>query len=97
LYQSVPVTTMVDGGLGISAAVAIGSKFIEPSKFSSRHDGSYDKEVEKSLYVADRFEKIPKEDVDYFEAEVYNALHSKCVGSSCVLSANEFHLSPPDR
>ena len=70
---------MVDGGLGISAAVAIGSKFIERSKFSLRHSVSYDQEVEKNLKTAERFEKIPKEDVDYFEAEEYNLLHSKCV------------------
>jgi len=54
---------MVDSEIGISAAVAIGTKFVEPSEFTSRHDGSYNKEVEKSLSAADRFEKISKEDI----------------------------------
>jgi hypothetical protein len=71
----------MDGGVGISAAVAIAAKFIEPSKFTSRHSACYDQEAEKSLKTAERFEKIPKEDVDYFEAEEYNSLHSKCVNS----------------
>jgi hypothetical protein len=71
----------VDGGIGITAAVAIGSKFIERSKFPARHDVIYDKELDKSLRAAESFEKIPKEDVDFFEAEEYISLHSKCVNS----------------
>jgi hypothetical protein len=69
----------LDGGIGITAAVAFTSKFVERSKFSSRHDATYDKELENSLRTADCFQKIPKEDVDFFEAEEYNLLHSKCV------------------
>jgi hypothetical protein len=76
----------LDGGIGIAAAVAIGSKFIEPSKFPSRHDAIYDKELEKSLRAAESFEKIPKEDVDFFEAEAYNSLHSRCVVSCRLLA-----------
>ena len=68
---------MVDGGIGISAAVAIGAKFIERSKFTARHDGVYDKESEKRVRLAERFEKIPKEDVDHFEWEEYNSLHAR--------------------
>jgi hypothetical protein len=37
------------------------------------------KESEKSLEAAERFERIPKEDIDHFEAEEYNFLHSKYV------------------
>ena len=69
----------LDGGIGITAAVALTSKFVERSRFSSRHDIIYDKELEKSLKTAESFQKIPKEDVDFFEAEEYNLLHSKCV------------------
>jgi hypothetical protein len=69
----------LDGGIGITAGIAIGSKFIERSKFSSRHDAIHDKEFEKSLRAAESFEKISKEDVDFFEAEEYNLLHSKYV------------------
>ena len=68
---------MIDGGIGITAAVAFASKFVERSKFSWRHEVTYDKEVEKSQKIADRFQKIPREDIDYFEAEEYNALHSR--------------------
>ncbi|PPQ97492.1 hypothetical protein CVT26_002721 [Gymnopilus dilepis] len=68
---------MVDGGIGVSAAVAIGAKFIERSKFTARHDGIYDKEDEKRVRLAERFEKIPKEDVDHFEWEEYNSLHAR--------------------
>ena len=71
----------LDGGIGITAAVAIGSKFIERSEFPSRHDAIYDKELEKSLSAAESFQKIPKEDVDFFEAEEYHLLHTKCVAS----------------
>ncbi|KAF8874212.1 kinase-like domain-containing protein, partial [Gymnopilus junonius] len=67
----------LDGGVGISAAVAIGAKFIERSKFTARHDGIYDKEAEKRVKLADRFDRIPKEDVDHFELDEYNWLHSK--------------------
>ena len=73
---------MADGGIGISAALAIGSKFIERSKFSSRHYAIHDLEAEKSLKTAERFEKIPKEDVDYFEAAEYNSLHLRCINSN---------------
>ncbi len=59
--------------------MAFGSKFVERSKFSSRHDAIYEKELEKSLKAAESFHNIPKEDVDFFEAEKYNLLHSKCV------------------
>jgi hypothetical protein len=72
---------MVDGGLGVAAAVAICAKFFERSKFTLRHSNSYDQEVEKNLKTEERFKKIPPEDVDYFEAEEYNLLHSKCVDS----------------
>ncbi|PPQ97487.1 hypothetical protein CVT26_002716 [Gymnopilus dilepis] len=67
----------MDGGVGISAAVAIGSKFVERSKFAARHDASYDKEADKSAKLAERFDRIPKEDVDHFEYEAYDQLHSR--------------------
>ena len=68
---------MADAGIGISAVVAIGSKFIERSKFTARHDVIYDKEAEKSVRFAERFDKIAKEDVDLFEVEQYAKYHSK--------------------
>ncbi|KAF8954311.1 hypothetical protein BDZ97DRAFT_490322 [Flammula alnicola] len=68
---------MVDGGIGISAVVAVGSKFIERSKFPGRHDAIYDKEVDKSIKLAERFDNIPREDVDHFEFEEYTMLRSK--------------------
>ena len=71
---------MVDAGIGISAVVAVGSKFIERSKFAARHDAIYDKEVDKSVRLAERFDKIEKEDVDQFEFQEYTLLHSKSVG-----------------
>jgi hypothetical protein len=74
----------LDAGLGIAAAVAFSSKFVERSKFSSRHDAIYDKELEKSSKAAERFQNVPKEDVDFFEAEEYNLLHSKCVDIVCL-------------
>ena len=70
---------MVDGGVGIAAVVGIGSKFLERSKFTVRHDASCDKEAEKVVKMAERFDCIPQEDVDYFEFQEYNMLHSKCV------------------
>ena len=74
----------MDGGVGISAAVAIGSKFVERSKFTARHDASYDKEADKSAKLAERFDRIPKEDVDHFEYEAYDQLHSRCGYMFCV-------------
>lgn len=68
---------MVDAGVGIAAVVSIGSKFIERSKFTARHELSCDKEAEKSARLVERFDRIPKEDVDQFELEGYNSLHSK--------------------
>ena len=70
---------MVDAGVGIAAAVSIGSKFIERSKFTARHDASCDKEADKTQKMAERFDRIPPEDVDHFEFQEYNMLHSKCV------------------
>ncbi|KDR84463.1 hypothetical protein GALMADRAFT_151352 [Galerina marginata CBS 339.88] len=66
----------MDGGIGISAAVAVGSKFIERSKFTARHEASYDKEVDKSIKLGQRFDIIPKEDIDEFEFQEYNLLRS---------------------
>ena len=60
-------------------AVAIGSKFVQRSQFAARHDAVYDKELGKSLKTAESFEKIPKEDVDFFEAEEYRLQHSRCM------------------
>jgi hypothetical protein len=68
----------LDGGLGITTAVAIGSKFVQRSQFGAWHDAVYDKELDKSLKTAESFEKIPKEDVDFFEAEEYRLQHSRC-------------------
>ena len=70
---------MVDGGISISAAIAIGSKFFQRSRFSSRHrdDAVYDQEADKSLKSAERFENITKEDLDYFEAEEYSRLRAQ--------------------
>jgi hypothetical protein len=68
----------LDGGLGITAAVAIGSKFVQWSQFPARHDAVYDKELDKSLKTAESFKKIPEEDVDFFEAEEYSLRHSRC-------------------
>ncbi|KDR84465.1 hypothetical protein GALMADRAFT_237339 [Galerina marginata CBS 339.88] len=71
----------MDGGVGISAAVAVGSKFVERSKFTARHEAIYDKEVDKSIKLGQRFDSIPKEDVDEFEFQEYNLLRSKCADS----------------
>jgi hypothetical protein len=68
---------MAEVGIGISAMVAIGSKFIERSKLTSRHDGIYDKEESKSINLAERFDSIPREDVDHFEFEEYTMLRSQ--------------------
>ena len=68
---------MVDGGIGLTAAATLTSNLIQRSRFPSRHKASYEQEVEKSLKTADRFDTIPNEDVDYFEAEEYNSLRSK--------------------
>ena len=70
---------MAEVGIGISAMVAIGSKFIERSKFTVRHDAICDKEENKSIKLAERFDSIPREDVDHFELEEYTILHSKYV------------------
>ena len=45
---------MAEAGIGISAIVAVGSKFIERSKFTARHDAIYDKEENKSIKLAER-------------------------------------------
>ena len=68
---------MAEVGIGISAMVAIGSKFIERSKFTSRHDAIYDKEKSNSINLAERFDNIPPEDIDHFEFEEYTMLRSK--------------------
>jgi hypothetical protein len=68
---------MAEVGIGVSAVVAIGSKFIERSKFTSRHDAIYDKEESKSIKLAERFDSIPQEDVDHFEFEEYTMLRSQ--------------------
>ena len=70
---------MAEVGIGISAMVAIGSKFIERSKFTARHDAIYDKEEKKSIKLAERFDSIPREDVDHFEFEEYTMLRSEYV------------------
>jgi hypothetical protein len=70
-----------DGGIGITAAVAIGSKSIERLTFTSCHNAIYDKKSEKSLKAAERFEWIPKDNVDHFEADEYNLWHCKCIDS----------------
>lgn len=70
---------MAEAGIGISAMVAFGSKFVERSKFTVRHDAIYDKEENKSIKVAERFDSIPKEDVDHFEFEEYAMLRSQYV------------------
>ena len=70
---------MVDGGVGIAAVVSIGSKSVERSRFTARHDASCDKEADKTLKMAERFDRIPQEDVDHFEFHEFNMLHSKCV------------------
>ena len=70
---------MAEAGIGISAIVAVRSKFIERSKFTARHDAIYDKEEIKSIKLAERFDSIPREDVDHFEFEEYTILRSKYV------------------
>jgi len=70
---------MAEVGIGVSAVVAIGSKFIERSKFTSRHDTIYDKEENKSIKLAERFDNIPPEDVDHFEFEEYTMLRSEYI------------------
>ena len=70
---------MAEAGIGISAIVAVGSKFIERSKFTARHDAIYDKEETKSIKLAERFDSIPREDVDHFEFEEYTMLRSRYV------------------
>jgi hypothetical protein len=70
---------MIDGGVGIAALVSVGTKFVERSKFTARHEASCDKEADKTLKLAERFDRIPQEDVDHFEFQEYNMLHSKCV------------------
>ena len=70
---------MAEVGIGISAIVAFGSKFVERSKFTARHDAICDKEESKSIKLAERFDSIPREDIDHFEFEEYNRLHSKYV------------------
>jgi hypothetical protein len=70
---------MAEVGIGISALVAIGSKFIERSKFTARHDAIYDKEENKSIKLAERSDNIPREDVNHFEVEEYTMLRSKYV------------------
>ena len=70
---------MAEAGIGISAIVAVGSKFIERSKFTARHDAIYDKEENKSIKLAERFDSIPREDVDHFEFEEYTMLRSQYV------------------
>jgi hypothetical protein len=70
---------MAEIGIAISAVLAIGSKFIERSKFTARHDAIYDKEANKSIKLAERFDSIPREDVDNFEFEEYTKLRSKYV------------------
>ena len=70
---------MAEVGIGVSAVVAIGSKFIERSKFTVRHDAVYDKEEFKSTKLAERFDNIPREDIDHFEFEEYTMLRSQYV------------------
>ena len=70
---------MAEVGIGVSAVVAIGSKFIERSKFTVRHDAVYDKEGTRSIKLAERFDSIPREDVDHFEFEEYTKLRSQYV------------------
>ena len=68
---------MPEVGIGISAMVAVGSKFIERSKFTGRHDAIFDKEENRSIKLAERFDSIPREDVDHFEFEEYTMLRSR--------------------
>jgi len=79
LFHSPLSARMAEVGIGISAVVAVGSKFIERSKFAGRHDAIYDKEVDKSIKLAERFDRIPREDVDHFEFEEYTMLRSQYV------------------
>ena len=76
---SISSVRMAEIGIGVSAMVAIGSKFVERSKFTARHDAIYDKEEKKSIKLADRFDNIPRGDVDHFEFEEYTMLRSEYV------------------
>jgi hypothetical protein len=69
---------MAEVGIGVSAMVAIGSKFIERSNFTVCHDVICDKE-NRSIKLAERFDSIPREDVDHFEFEEYTMLCSRYV------------------
>jgi hypothetical protein len=80
----------LDGGLGITTAVAFGSKFVQRSQFPARHDAVFDKELDKCLKTAETFEKISKEDVDFFEAEEYNLHHSRCGINTCTSTETDF-------
>ena len=80
----------LDGGLGVTAAVAFGFKFVQRSQFPARHDAVYDKELDKCLKTAESFEKIPKEDVDFFEAEEYSLQHSRCGINLCTSTEIDF-------
>ena len=86
---------MAEVGIGVSAMVAIGSKFIERSKFTVRHDAVYDKEENRSIKLAERFDSIPREDVDHFEFEEYTKLRSQYVEQ--YLNQNLTAKAAPDR
>ena len=88
---------MVDGGIGITATAALASNLIQRSRFPSRHNASYEQEAEKSLKTGVRFDMIPKEDVDYFEAEEYNSLRSKCEFLMYLESKPTLHVILADR
>jgi hypothetical protein len=85
---------MAEVGIGISAMVAVGSKFIEQSKFTDRHDAIYDKEENKSIKLAERFDTIPREDVDHFKLEEYTRLCSQYVAQH--LTQNLIAKTTPD-
>ena len=81
--------------VGVGAVVAIGSKFIERSKFTVRHDAVYDKEETRSIKLAERFDSISREDVDHFEFEEYTKLRSQYVEQ--YLNQNLTAKAAPDR
>ena len=88
---------MAEVGIGVSAVVAIGSKFIERSKFTVRHDAVYDKEGTRSIKLAERFDSIPREDVDHFEFEEYTKLRSQYVKQYFNQNLTASAKAAPDR
>ena len=88
---------MAEVGIGVSAMVAIGSKFIERSKFTVRHDSIYDKEENRLMKLAERFDSIPREDVDHFEFEEYTKLRSQYVEQHLNQNLTANFKATPDR